>query len=236
MYRGGLGSLGKSIEGGLETEYRPGNYHHLHLFLFLQVNTCLQRLRFLLYLYVNLLCFRVVFPSFTEWWAIIKLVRCAWAWWNTSWRDTICGTRSCTRKTRLISFYDPLFGLSAQLQFVCEVWALTHFFFARESAPENGSLRKDQDLALRKYKGLLAKQEQLLRGMLSTIQVIPGHFDLFLQTLILYMFNLNIFELLLLERFTFSLQTCFFSLFLWSISLPPVEPCWGHQNRTKDEE
>ncbi|KAK5607076.1 Kinesin-associated protein 3 [Crenichthys baileyi] len=33
----------------------------------------------------------------------------------------------------------------------------------RESAPENGSLRRDQDKALRKYQGLLAKQEQLLR-------------------------------------------------------------------------
>ncbi|XP_028283091.1 kinesin-associated protein 3-like [Parambassis ranga] len=32
-----------------------------------------------------------------------------------------------------------------------------------ESAPENGSLRRDQDKALRKYQGLLAKQEQLLR-------------------------------------------------------------------------
>ncbi|XP_011614632.1 kinesin-associated protein 3 isoform X2 [Takifugu rubripes] len=34
---------------------------------------------------------------------------------------------------------------------------------ACESAPDNSSLRKDQDLALKKYKGLLAKQEQLLR-------------------------------------------------------------------------
>ncbi|XP_035990803.1 kinesin-associated protein 3 isoform X2 [Fundulus heteroclitus] len=34
---------------------------------------------------------------------------------------------------------------------------------ACESAPENGSLRRDQDKALRKYQGLLAKQEQLLR-------------------------------------------------------------------------
>ncbi|XP_026170162.1 kinesin-associated protein 3-like [Mastacembelus armatus] len=34
---------------------------------------------------------------------------------------------------------------------------------AYESAPENGSLRKDQGKALRKYQGLLAKQEQLLR-------------------------------------------------------------------------
>nr|XP_020480748.1 kinesin-associated protein 3-like isoform X2 [Monopterus albus] len=34
---------------------------------------------------------------------------------------------------------------------------------AYESAPENGSLRRDQDKALRKYQGLLAKQEQLLR-------------------------------------------------------------------------
>uniref|UniRef100_A0A3B4G5U8 Kinesin associated protein 3 n=1 Tax=Pundamilia nyererei TaxID=303518 RepID=A0A3B4G5U8_9CICH len=32
-----------------------------------------------------------------------------------------------------------------------------------KSAPENGSLRRDQDKALRKYHGLLAKQEQLLR-------------------------------------------------------------------------
>uniref|UniRef100_A0A671VH40 Kinesin-associated protein 3b n=1 Tax=Sparus aurata TaxID=8175 RepID=A0A671VH40_SPAAU len=32
-----------------------------------------------------------------------------------------------------------------------------------KSAPENGSLRRDQDKALRKYQGLLAKQEQLLR-------------------------------------------------------------------------
>lgn len=40
------------------------------------------------------------------------------------------------------------------------------FFCARESAPENGSLRRDQDKALRKYHGLLAKQEQLLRGRL----------------------------------------------------------------------
>ncbi|RVE62035.1 hypothetical protein OJAV_G00173320 [Oryzias javanicus] len=40
-----------------------------------------------------------------------------------------------------------------------------HFlnFCARESAPENGSLRRDQDKVLRKYQGLLAKQEQLLR-------------------------------------------------------------------------
>ncbi|MEQ2248309.1 Kinesin-associated protein 3, partial [Ilyodon furcidens] len=36
-------------------------------------------------------------------------------------------------------------------------------FCIRESAPENGSLRRDQDKALRKYQGLLAKQEQLLR-------------------------------------------------------------------------
>ncbi|XP_024129939.1 kinesin-associated protein 3 isoform X3 [Oryzias melastigma] len=34
---------------------------------------------------------------------------------------------------------------------------------ACESAPENGSLRRDQDKVLRKYQGLLAKQEQLLR-------------------------------------------------------------------------
>lgn len=34
---------------------------------------------------------------------------------------------------------------------------------ACESAPENGSLRRDQEKALRKYQGLLAKQEQLLR-------------------------------------------------------------------------
>ncbi|XP_069571991.1 kinesin-associated protein 3-like isoform X1 [Brachyistius frenatus] len=34
---------------------------------------------------------------------------------------------------------------------------------ACESAPENGSLRRDQDKALRKYQGLLSKQEQLLR-------------------------------------------------------------------------
>ncbi|XP_053185293.1 kinesin-associated protein 3-like isoform X2 [Scomber japonicus] len=34
---------------------------------------------------------------------------------------------------------------------------------AYESAPENGSLRRDQDKAMRKYQGLLAKQEQLLR-------------------------------------------------------------------------
>ncbi|XP_023259836.1 kinesin-associated protein 3-like [Seriola lalandi dorsalis] len=34
---------------------------------------------------------------------------------------------------------------------------------ACESAPENGSLRRDQDKALRKYQGLRAKQEQLLR-------------------------------------------------------------------------
>uniref|UniRef100_A0A8C5HJ00 Kinesin-associated protein 3-like n=1 Tax=Gouania willdenowi TaxID=441366 RepID=A0A8C5HJ00_GOUWI len=33
----------------------------------------------------------------------------------------------------------------------------------RESAPENGTLRRDQDKALKKYQGLLAKQEQLLR-------------------------------------------------------------------------
>uniref|UniRef100_A0A672J8R6 Kinesin-associated protein 3b n=1 Tax=Salarias fasciatus TaxID=181472 RepID=A0A672J8R6_SALFA len=32
-----------------------------------------------------------------------------------------------------------------------------------KSAPENGSLRRDQDKAQRKYQGLLAKQEQLLR-------------------------------------------------------------------------
>uniref|UniRef100_A0A4W6E9I3 Kinesin-associated protein 3b n=1 Tax=Lates calcarifer TaxID=8187 RepID=A0A4W6E9I3_LATCA len=32
-----------------------------------------------------------------------------------------------------------------------------------KSAPENGSLRRDQEKALRKYQGLLAKQEQLLR-------------------------------------------------------------------------
>uniref|UniRef100_A0A665WCM7 Kinesin-associated protein 3-like n=1 Tax=Echeneis naucrates TaxID=173247 RepID=A0A665WCM7_ECHNA len=32
-----------------------------------------------------------------------------------------------------------------------------------KSAPENGSLRRDQDKALRKYQGLRAKQEQLLR-------------------------------------------------------------------------
>uniref|UniRef100_A0A3Q0QUF9 Kinesin-associated protein 3b n=1 Tax=Amphilophus citrinellus TaxID=61819 RepID=A0A3Q0QUF9_AMPCI len=32
-----------------------------------------------------------------------------------------------------------------------------------KSAPENGSLRREQDKALRKYQGLLAKQEQLLR-------------------------------------------------------------------------
>ncbi|KAG7526402.1 kinesin-associated protein 3-like [Solea senegalensis] len=34
---------------------------------------------------------------------------------------------------------------------------------ACESAPENGTLRRDQDKALRKYQGLRAKQEQLLR-------------------------------------------------------------------------
>lgn len=34
---------------------------------------------------------------------------------------------------------------------------------ACESAPENGSLRRDQDKAMRKYQSLLAKQEQLLR-------------------------------------------------------------------------
>lgn len=34
---------------------------------------------------------------------------------------------------------------------------------ACESAPENGSLRRDQEKALRKYQGLLGKQEQLLR-------------------------------------------------------------------------
>ncbi|XP_034038857.1 kinesin-associated protein 3-like isoform X3 [Thalassophryne amazonica] len=34
---------------------------------------------------------------------------------------------------------------------------------ACESAPENGSLRRDQEKALRKYQALLAKQEQLLR-------------------------------------------------------------------------
>ncbi|XP_072297880.1 kinesin-associated protein 3-like [Eucyclogobius newberryi] len=34
---------------------------------------------------------------------------------------------------------------------------------ARESAPENGSLRRDQDKATRKYQSLLSKQEQLLR-------------------------------------------------------------------------
>ncbi|KAM8838685.1 kinesin-associated protein 3-like isoform 1-T1 [Synchiropus picturatus] len=34
---------------------------------------------------------------------------------------------------------------------------------ACESAPENGSLRRDQDKSLRKYHSLLAKQEQLLR-------------------------------------------------------------------------
>ncbi|XP_027138981.1 kinesin-associated protein 3 isoform X2 [Larimichthys crocea] len=34
---------------------------------------------------------------------------------------------------------------------------------ACESAPENSSLRRDQDKAMRKYQGLLAKQEQLLR-------------------------------------------------------------------------
>ncbi|XP_033838597.1 kinesin-associated protein 3-like [Periophthalmus magnuspinnatus] len=34
---------------------------------------------------------------------------------------------------------------------------------ACESAPENGSLRRDQDKATRKYQSLLAKQEQLLR-------------------------------------------------------------------------
>ncbi|CAJ1087362.1 kinesin-associated protein 3-like [Xyrichtys novacula] len=34
---------------------------------------------------------------------------------------------------------------------------------AYESAPDNGSLRRDQDKATKKYQGLLAKQEQLLR-------------------------------------------------------------------------
>lgn len=34
---------------------------------------------------------------------------------------------------------------------------------ACESAPENGSLRRDQDKAVRKYQSLLSKQEQLLR-------------------------------------------------------------------------
>ncbi|XP_068460786.1 kinesin-associated protein 3-like isoform X2 [Clinocottus analis] len=34
---------------------------------------------------------------------------------------------------------------------------------ACESAPEDGSLRRDQDKAMRKYHGLLSKQEQLLR-------------------------------------------------------------------------
>ncbi|KAF6727640.1 Kinesin-associated protein 3 [Oryzias melastigma] len=47
---------------------------------------------------------------------------------------------------------------------VCQA-CTEHFlnFCARESAPENGSLRRDQDKVLRKYQGLLAKQEQLLR-------------------------------------------------------------------------
>lgn len=48
---------------------------------------------------------------------------------------------------------------------VCNISSLT-LFCARESAPENGSLRRDQDKAQRKYQGLLAKQEQLLRGRL----------------------------------------------------------------------
>lgn len=46
---------------------------------------------------------------------------------------------------------------------MCSMCSLTAFC-ARESAPENGTLRRDQDKALRKYQGLLAKQEQLLRG------------------------------------------------------------------------
>lgn len=41
---------------------------------------------------------------------------------------------------------------------------LLNYMIVRESAPENGSLRRDQDKALRKYQSLLAKQEQLLRG------------------------------------------------------------------------
>lgn len=169
-----------------------------------------------LYLYINLSCVRVVFPSFMEWWAIIKLARCAWAWWNMNWRDMICGTRSCTRRTRLISFYCLLFCVSTE--FVC-MWnlSLNRYFFARESAPENGSLRKDQDLALRKYKGLLAKQEQLLRGILSHIQRFIAFYRTAHVVILIYssyIFHVNILELLFLGRFMFLMQTRFFSFSL----------------------
>lgn len=36
--RGGSRSSGQSFEGGLEAERGPGNNHHLHLLLLLQVN------------------------------------------------------------------------------------------------------------------------------------------------------------------------------------------------------
>lgn len=72
-------------------------------------------------------------------------------------------------KQGLYPFAICFFDLSVHLLCACEIWALTHFP-ASESAPDNGSLRKEQDLALKKYKGLLAKQEQLLRGILLKTQ------------------------------------------------------------------
>lgn len=72
-----------------------------------------------------------------------------------------------------------LFLFLQTLSFTFTVWAvcmayMTLFFlnvaFLRESAPENGSLKRDQDKALRKYQGLLAKQEQLLRGEIKSLR------------------------------------------------------------------
>lgn len=54
VYRGSLRSLGKSLAWRMEAEYRAGNYHHLHLFLFFQVNICLQCL-YILYFYIIVL-------------------------------------------------------------------------------------------------------------------------------------------------------------------------------------
>lgn len=74
------------------------------------------------------------------------------------------------KKNKAYILFIVCFSVALTYSFVCENWSLNTFFLcARESAPENGSLRKDQDLALRKYKGLLAKQEQLLRGTRSTL-------------------------------------------------------------------
>ncbi|KAM9323165.1 kinesin-associated protein 3-like [Pholidichthys leucotaenia] len=82
------------------------------------------------------------------------------------WREELRKKNKAYILYSLLTFASPLCCCSALPNcFVClgaVLWSLT-FCCSRESAPENGSLRRDQDKALRKYQGLLAKQEQLLR-------------------------------------------------------------------------